>query len=136
MKIWDSVYICQPSVGWFTLTLRLEVAPRFADTWFQPLKFLLKERREIEMDLRRKQEEAERLKEVKEAANKKEKMRIIKEQVKPDMFTTGLVWGQPFCKGGYEWCQETLVGRDEHFYDKMLQGRLIQTNLYCWGKFH
>ena len=54
------------------------------------------------MDLRRKQEEAERLKEAKEAANKKEKMRIIKEQVKPDMFTTGLVWGQPFCKGGYE----------------------------------
>ena len=40
------------------------------------------------MDLRRKQEEAERLKEAKEAANKKEKMRIIKEQVKPDMFTT------------------------------------------------
>ena len=54
------------------------------------------------MDLRRKQEEAERLKESKEAANKKEKMRIIKEQVKPGMFTTGLVGGQPFCKGGYE----------------------------------
>ena len=39
------------------------------------------ERREIEMELRRQQEEAEKAKEAKEAANKKEKMRLMKEQV-------------------------------------------------------
>ena len=33
------------------------------------------------MELRRKQEEAEKLKQAKELANKKEKMRLMKEQV-------------------------------------------------------
>ena len=38
------------------------------------------------MELRRKQEEAEKLKQAKELANKKEKMRLMKEQVTYNMF--------------------------------------------------
>ena len=51
--------------------------------WLSVFNFLVaQERREIEMELRKQQEEAEKAKEAKELANKKEKMRLMKEQVK------------------------------------------------------
>ena len=50
--------------------------------WLSVFNFLVgQERREIEMELRKQQEEAEKAKEAKELANKKEKMRLMKEQV-------------------------------------------------------
>ena len=53
------------------------------EDWLSVFNLLVgQERREIEMELRKQQEEAEKAKEAKELANKKEKMRLMKEQVK------------------------------------------------------